>query len=560
MKLKSISTSNYRSLEDVALTFCDNYCTISGRNNAGKSSVIRLLSEAFRPGRRYYHRRDEGFAYGDDRTQWLKDSPHIEVCYKITLNKKEDPALISFVEKIAEQTIESESATLALKYLTEESGSMSISVDVDGVNVDVKAAKEIDKRIKDSEILFLYNSTTPPEQYYYGPGRRRMFYDFVMSDEEKNALDDAGKHTQRALKKFAKRHTQELSGVLGRLAERYDVNVSTLEGPSDRRMPLGVSLNDRSVDVPLDDWGSGTQNRTHILMAILQANRIKTTDTADERITPFVVVEEPESFLHPSAQAEFGRVLRDLSTEFDIQIIVTTHSPYMLNLEEPGANILLARQVKRKKAVSTYAVDTSGDGWMAPFADQLGIGVAEFAELRPLFSASKTHVLLVEGPIDQSYFEYLRDHSLDCAKLDPSIEVVPYGGKDTLKNTLLVQFVLRTFDRVYVTYDLDAKTDVKSALDRVGLMVGKDHMPLGVAKPGRDCIEGVLPASILSAVNGKETDLVMQLGSSSGTERRNAKNALKKLYLEAFKNGTKYEAEELHEIDRAVQQINKALL
>ena len=91
-------------------------------------------------------------------------------------------------------------------------------------------------------------------------------------------------------------------------------------------MPLGINLNDRNVDVPLDDWGSGTQNRTRILMAILQAHRIKTTASDDDKITPIVVIEEPESFLHPSAQGEFGRMLRDLSREFGIQIIVTTHS------------------------------------------------------------------------------------------------------------------------------------------------------------------------------------------------------------------------------------------
>jgi putative ATP-dependent endonuclease of OLD family len=132
-------------------------------------------------------------------------------------------------------------------------------------------------------------------------------------------------------------------------------------------MPLGIKLRDRSVEVPLDDWGSGTQNRTHILMAILQANRIKTTDTPDEKITPFVVIEEPESFLHPSAQAEFGRMLRHLSDEFGVQIIATTHSPYMLNQEEPAANVILARQTKHGKTFNTVLLDTAGDNWMTPF-------------------------------------------------------------------------------------------------------------------------------------------------------------------------------------------------
>lgn len=294
-------------------------------------------------------------------------------------------------------------------------------------------------------------------------------------------------------------------------------------------------------------------------MAILQANRIKTTEAADEKITPFVVIEEPESFLHPSAQAEFGRMLRDLSAEFDIQIIATTHSPYMLNLQEPEANILLARQVKRRKAFSTYAVDTSGENWMAPFADHLGIGVSEFASLRPLFAAGKSRVLLVEGPIDQSYFEYLKDHDLDCARLNSEIEVVPYGGKDTLKNTLLIHFVLKTFDHVFITYDLDAQKDVRSALERIGLKHGTHHKALGIDKPGRDCIEGVLPPSILSRVNGEQTDLVMQLGSANNKDRRKAKDDLKKLYLAEFKACKQFQPSELQELDKIVKHVNKIL-
>src|SRR6266542_3069938 len=122
------------------------------------------------------------------------------------------------------------------------------------------------------------------------------------------------------VRRLAKDHTQGLSNILGRLSERFEVEVSPPESYTAASMPLGLSLKDQHVQVPLNDWGSGTQNRTHIFMAILQANRIKRTETPTDKITPFVVVEEPESFLHPSAQAEFGRVLRLLSSELCIQI------------------------------------------------------------------------------------------------------------------------------------------------------------------------------------------------------------------------------------------------
>lgn len=376
---------------------------------------------------------------------------------------------------------------------------------------------------------------------------------------KKKALEEAGKHIERRLRKLARDHTEGLSKILGRLTEKYEVEVSPLEGFAAREMPLGINLRDKNVEVPLNDWGSGTQNRTHILMAVLQANRIKTTGSPDDKITPVVVVEEPESFLHPSAQAEFGRMLRHLSDELGIQILVTTHSPHMLNQEDGASNVLLAREIRRGKAYETVCVDTSGENWMAPFADHLGISSEEFLSLKPLFSADKSKVLLVEGPIDQEYFRFLQQHSLACEQLATCIEVVPYGGKDTLKNTLLIQFVLRKFDHVFVTFDLDAAPEARAALDRVGLKEGRDYTGLGVDQVGKDCIEGLLPRGVLSAVNGRETDLVMKLGGRENSERRKAKEALKKLYLSEFKSRTDYAKEDLKELSKVVRLVNARL-
>jgi hypothetical protein len=134
---------------------------------------------------------------------------------------------------------------------------------------------------------------------------------------------------------------------------------------------------------------------------------------------------------------------------------------------------------------------------------------------------------------------------------------VPYGGKDTLKNTLLLQFVLRKFDLVYITYDLDADGDVRAALKRAGLKEDEHFIPLGIAQAGKDCIEWLLPQQVISAVHGKESDLVMKLTSSS--ERRRAKDELKRKYLEEFKSHADYSNEELKELGKVTRKINARL-
>lgn len=559
MRLLSLQTKNYRTLKDIKLSFSKNYCTLSGKNNAGKSAVIRLFSALFLKGPDFpWTSAPYKFDYKEDKTQWLEDKHPVEVVYELELSREDDPALIAFIEKFVSTTAPKGFVSLVLSYLITDKDETKLSVTFAGTAIDEASAKDIDRKIKDSNLLFLYNSTLRRDELYVHFGARRMFYEFVMSQEERKELDEAGKSVEKRLRRLAKQHKEGLNTILGRLSEKYDVEFSQPEKYSARRMPLGINLRDKNVEVPLDHWGSGTQNRTQILMAVLQANRIRTTQSSDDKITPIVVIEEPEAFLHPSAQSEFGRLLRTLSEDFGVQIVVTTHSPYMLNREEPKSNILLSRQTRRGKAYETQIVDTSGDGWMAPFSEHLGIAPSEFSSWRPVFSSYKSKVLLVEGDTDKQYLELIQNEHCEVMPiLAKDISVVAYGGKDTLKNTLLVQFVLSSFDQVYVTYDLDAHDEVKHALTRLGLKETHDFLPLGIRKPGKECIEGLLPDRILASVNGRETDLVMRLGDTKC--RREAKDKLKRLYLQEFSKHKDYAKSELEEFSKAIKTINAKL-
>jgi hypothetical protein len=169
---------------------------------------------------------------------------------------------------------------------------------------------------------------------------------------------------------------------------------------------------------------------------------------------------------------------------------------------------------------------------MAPFAGHLGIGVDEFKALCPIFVAGNSRVLLVEKDMDVKYFNALRTICLQCEKLNLEIEVVPYECKYTINNTVLCQFVLRKFDKLFLTYDVDAYNKVRSALARLSLDDRIDFATIGVKEPGKDCMEGILPQKVIAAVTGRETDLGMKLGGQDNRERRKAKDERKKKYFE----------------------------
>ena len=195
---------------------------------------------------------------------------------------------------------------------------------------------------------------------------------------------------------------------------------------------------------------------------------------------------------------------------------------------------------------------------MEPFSEHLGIVSPEFDQWRPLFTTQKPRVLLVEGEIDKEYFVYLREVLKERSGLPMDVEIVPYGGKDALKNTMLVGFVLKKFDRTFITFDLDAEKEVTKSLERLGLANKRDYLAIGVNQSGKNSIEGLLPERIIATVLGRETDLAMQLGSVVSAERREAKGKLKKSLLDEFRAASDFTDTELKGFLDVGKIINKA--
>jgi putative ATP-dependent endonuclease of the OLD family len=160
----------------------------------------------------------------------------------------------------------------------------------------------------------------------------------------------------------------------------------------------------------------------------------------------------------------------------------------------------------------------------------------------------------VEGEIDKEYMLFLRDNFAAQFPLDAGVEVIPYGGKDALKNTTILSFTRQVVGRMFVTFDLDGKDQIQRHLEQVGLVEKRDFVPVGLNSAGKRCIEGLVPERVFRAVYGRETDLVSAL-NETGNERKSARSALKRKLLEEFKVGQGYTEEEL----RSFMQLGKVL-
>ena len=107
--------------------------------------------------------------------------------------------------------------------------------------------------------------------------------------------------------------------------------------------PLGSSIDvevDDGVATDLAAKGDGVQSLAAIALARRAAQRV---DDDDHHL--ILAIEEPETHLHPAAIRRLRTVLREISQEQ--QVILTTHSPLLIDTEKPSANVVVENQTAR---------------------------------------------------------------------------------------------------------------------------------------------------------------------------------------------------------------------
>ena len=564
MRISSVTVSNYRSLEDVTVDFNSYYTAICGKNDAGKTNLVRSIQTMFRNPDRYGYLFSGDISAKNEYPAWKIEAdsdakPDLCIEINLEISRSSDSSLHKFVSTFTKIKESPDVLNMLVGYRAQhKSTSGEYYSAVNDVPQDTFVTKQLIDKIRSSNTISFYNSAELDD---YTQQHFRRVYGSNFAEGLSNEDNEKFARIQTRLSNFvgeiAKRQQKELSHLLGKLEDKYRVSINTPPVNLDY-LPFDINLGGTNSSVPLADWGSGTRNRTQILLALFRAKRIIDSDNDDDKVTPIIIIEEPESFLHPSAQAEFGRVLQDLADEFSVQVICTTHSPYMLSMRSPQSNILLRRDKSGSQLRGTVVADTSGESWMEPFGLALGIDNAEFGPWRDLLFSSDRSLLLVEGTTDLEYFQMLRDDFHQDNKLDFDGDIYPYGGVDNLKNNVLLRFLKSRYNKFFVTFDLDAKVKLSSTLSQLNLDFKKDYLPIGIDKPGMRDIEGLVPMSVRSKVYSAHPEIVALSNSGVNEEKNSGRNKLKQLILDQFKAEAKPGDEYFGDFYKTVKTINKS--
>lgn len=157
------------------------------------------------------------------------------------------------------------------------------------------------------------------------------------------------------------------------------------------------------------------------------------------------LIEEPETFLHPTAQQDLLTALKELSC--DNQVITTTHSPVFAGATDVNGVVLCT-----KEGQSNYknTVEGNEQDFLFEIIDELGI--------KPSFNLRDHHenLLFVESTNDMKFYDII------CKKLlgfdlvgNPKILVLPFGGGADIDSFLNIDYFDKSGRNLFLLIDSD---------------------------------------------------------------------------------------------------------
>lgn len=143
------------------------------------------------------------------------------------------------------------------------------------------------------------------------------------------------RHTEASATAFDGSKIQRLSQVMGRTYEGARMAVANIDAT--REIPV---ITKAGTNYSGFHQGSGETTLVELLHADLPKNGL-------------VLIDEIESSLHPRAQRRLVRDLAEKCRDREVQIIITTHSPYVLEELPPEARLYIMETAGSPKGVVT---------------------------------------------------------------------------------------------------------------------------------------------------------------------------------------------------------------
>lgn len=205
-----------------------------------------------------------------------------------------------------------------------------------------------------------------------------------------------------------------------------------------KSVDVSFQLDSDSRPIPMSHKGAGYRR-------LFMVARFRYLAKKNKGLNIVYLIEEPETFLHPSAQNDLLNAFRDLSE--DNQVIITTHSPVFA-----GATNIESVILCKKDNGSTYEYHSANgqEIFINNIVKELGI--------KPSYNLRDCHekIVFVESHNDARFYDLVCQRLIGNNILNnEKVLVLPFGGGEDIDSFLNINYFDNSGRDLYLIIDSD---------------------------------------------------------------------------------------------------------
>ncbi|WP_415313842.1 ATP-dependent nuclease [Clostridium perfringens] len=451
MKLRELIIKNYGCIgEDELRVVIDDIIVLIGPNNVGKTTVLNAYESFAGAGvaldKNKFHKNctdspiEISGIFSDiteeDKVQigekWIFSHPDYNKCIKYKyVWKKEDTKGVKYSWNNNEKKWEKGGMG---GWDTKIASCIPVPIKINPLD----SPEELQKQI--IEIL----SVAIKEKSKNEDGRIKELIDNLntIAEEVKKEIEDTLDITTDKLEENMKHIFPDCKILIKPQAGKFEPEKIIASGSHIRVKDL------QGNDYPLSSQGAGLQ-RTFLwsaIEALSEAGNYKKGKTKIDNEKPrILLIEEPESFLHPPAIRAAREALYKIAEIQNWQVMITTHSPVFIDVSKPHTTII---RVDRDINSETRIFSTEKANFDEDERQRLQMIRMCNPTINEFFFAND--IILVEGDTEQSVLNYIKTTNLKYT----GIQIVNCYGK---ANIPMFMKILNHFGVNYTAiHDIDA--------------------------------------------------------------------------------------------------------
>jgi predicted ATP-dependent endonuclease of OLD family len=480
MKIKKMTVNGFRCLSKLSIDFEDQLTVIVGENDAGKTSLIECL-KLISQGRAI---EVEDFNHDSDSVEITAETEDFifRKSYRKTdsLIEQQDLIAVPTPNYIARTTEWLQAKDLDIA----EEGTLSrIRQTAKILGITVRSNSNLENlRQSILDILSdcpegikgasfpLFNSIQLDGRHFenvsgffkevFLKGKQSEIWDEKVSEDKtieefvKGKIDSYSQYIEKSIVE---------TGILSRmqmfLRNLTEVRIEPVYQKRDLNIDAKVKFMENGKEVLIDKKGDGTKRR--ITMALLEYKKEQSLLEHDE--STVYILDEPDTHLHVKAQIELLETVKGFSNNGS-QVILTTHSPFIINAVTPMQLRLLENTSNRSKI-----------RYLKQDAD-LTSRVLRSVGIENIHLFFSRHIIIVEGETEERFLPSYFVHRFDETLTSCLVKVLNCKGISNIPGFAKAVLEIHDPTKIHLLFDSDASPELLELIDRLNVPTERKYI------------------------------------------------------------------------------------